>query len=100
LNYLASLEDEITDCSAFYNEWIRLYILFFDRINRIFKIIFPGFPEESLETPIAFGDRMISFMCVVFGIRFHFIILLMHFSKIKCTFPAEPDRVSSFSSGK
>jgi len=29
----------------------------FDRINRIFRIFFPGFPEESLETPIAFGEK-------------------------------------------
>jgi hypothetical protein len=34
--------------------------LFLDRINRIFKIIFPGFPEESLEPPIAFGDRKLN----------------------------------------
>ncbi len=27
-----------------------------DRIHRIFRIFFPGFPEESLETPIAFSE--------------------------------------------
>jgi hypothetical protein len=77
-----------------------IFFILFDRINRIFKIIFPGFPEESLEPPIAFGDRMIGFMYEVFAIRFHFINIGMHFSKIKCTFPAKPDGVSSFSSGK
>lgn len=30
---------------------------FLDRINKIFLIFFPGFPDESLETPIAFGDK-------------------------------------------
>ena len=29
-----------------------------DRIDRIFKIFFSGFPDESLKIPIAFGDRM------------------------------------------
>jgi hypothetical protein len=31
---------------------------FLDRINRIFRIFVPGFPDESLEIPIAFGDRL------------------------------------------
>jgi hypothetical protein len=31
--------------------------VFLDRIYRIFWIFFPGFPEESLEIPIAFGDE-------------------------------------------
>jgi hypothetical protein len=31
--------------------------LFFDRIYRIFRIFFPpGFPDENLETQIAFGN--------------------------------------------
>jgi hypothetical protein len=34
-----------------------LFFVFFDRINKIFRIFFPGFPEESLDTPIAFGDK-------------------------------------------
>jgi hypothetical protein len=29
-----------------------------DRINRISRIFLPGFSEESLETPIAFGDKL------------------------------------------
>jgi hypothetical protein len=34
-----------------------IFLLFFDRIYGIFRIFFPGFPEESLETPIAFGEK-------------------------------------------
>jgi len=45
-------------------EWILFYYYFFDRIDRIFRIFFPGFPDESLEIPIAFGD---------FEIRIQFI---------------------------
>jgi hypothetical protein len=33
------------------------YYYFFDRINRIFRIFIPGFPDESLAIPIAFGDK-------------------------------------------
>jgi len=32
-------------------------IFFLDRINRIFRIFLPGFPEESLENPITLGDK-------------------------------------------
>jgi hypothetical protein len=32
-------------------EWILFYFSLFDRINRIFRIFFPGLPEESLEIP-------------------------------------------------
>jgi len=32
-------------------------LFFFDRINRIYRIFFSGFPEESLKTPIAFGEN-------------------------------------------
>jgi hypothetical protein len=31
---------------------------FLDRIYRILKIFLPGFPDESLETPIAFGEKL------------------------------------------
>jgi hypothetical protein len=34
-----------------------ILFLFFDRIYRILRIFVPGFPEESLETSIAFGDK-------------------------------------------
>jgi hypothetical protein len=34
-----------------------ILILFLDRINRIFRIFFTGFPDESLKTPIAFGEK-------------------------------------------
>jgi hypothetical protein len=36
-----------------------ILFLFFDRIYRILRILFPGFPEESLETAIACGDKRI-----------------------------------------
>jgi len=38
-------------------EWILFYYYFFDRINRIFRIFFAGFPDESLQIPITFGDK-------------------------------------------
>jgi hypothetical protein len=40
-----------------HKEWIQLYFSFLDRIDKIFRIFFPGFPDESLEIPIAFGDN-------------------------------------------
>jgi hypothetical protein len=35
-------------------EWILFYFSLFDRINRIFRIFFPGLPEERLEIPTAY----------------------------------------------
>jgi hypothetical protein len=35
-----------------------LILLFFDRINRIFRIFFSGFPDESLETTIACSEKL------------------------------------------
>ena len=53
--FILSPEKALSDCylkNGFY-----FILVFFDRIDRIFRIFFPGFPDESLETTIAFGDK-------------------------------------------